>query len=66
MALNNSQLKGMIENNLRSFGFSANEHGRMNELSEAIAKAVVEHITANGQVIVIGGGNYSGEIAKIV
>ncbi|OTA14152.1 hypothetical protein Xvie_03957 [Xenorhabdus vietnamensis] len=66
MALNSSQLKRMIEVNLISLGFAANEHGRMNDLAEAIAKAVVEHITASGQVIVIGGGHYSGEIAKIV
>ncbi|MEQ1977622.1 hypothetical protein [Xenorhabdus sp. SGI240] len=65
MALSSSKLKGMIENNLRSFDFAANEHGRMNELAEAIAKAVVEHITADGQVIVIGGGDYGGENAKI-
>ncbi|AFT97425.1 MULTISPECIES: hypothetical protein [Gammaproteobacteria] len=65
MALSDSTLKGMIKSNLEGFGFVANQHGRMDELAEAIAKAVVEHITSSGEVIVKGGGSYGGEKAKI-
>ncbi|MCD9516979.1 hypothetical protein [Photobacterium carnosum] len=65
MALNNDNLKAMIVSNLEGHGFEANQHGRMDELADAIAKAVVEHIITSAVVIVIGGGHYAGEKAKI-
>ncbi|WP_235866988.1 hypothetical protein [Photobacterium toruni] len=55
----------MIVSNLEGHGFVANQHGRMDELADAIAKAIVEHITTSAEVIVIGGGHYAGEKAQI-
>lgn len=65
MALDDGKLKSMIISNLKGFGFIANDHGKMNEMAEAIAKAVVKHVKDDGEVIVMGGGSYSGEKAKI-
>ncbi|SKA52632.1 hypothetical protein CZ814_03315 [Photobacterium toruni] len=65
MALNQDTLKTMIVSNLEGHGFVANQHGRMDELADAIAKAIVEHITTSAEVIVIGGGHYAGEKAQI-
>ncbi|MFI3276915.1 hypothetical protein [Vibrio sp.] len=65
MALSEGSLKGKIVANLESHGFASNEHGRMDELADAIAKAVVEHIQEAAEVIVKGGGSYGGEKAKI-
>lgn len=65
MALNEGSLKSRIIKNLESFGFVANAHGRMDELAEAIAKAVVSEITSNAEVAVKGGGSYGGETTKV-
>lgn len=65
MALSSGSLKGKIMANLESYGFVANDHGRMDELADAIAKAVVAEVTGNAEVIVKGGGSYGGEKAKI-
>lgn len=65
MALSSDSLRGKIINNLEEYGFKANEHGRMDELADAIAKAVVAEITGSAEVIVKGGGSYGGEKAKI-
>lgn len=65
MALDKGGLKGMIVENLESYGFEANEHGKMDQLADAIAKAVVDHIQSSAVVIVKGGGSYGGEDAKI-
>lgn len=65
MGLSKGSLKGKIIANLESFGFVANDHGRMDDLADAIAKAVVDEIQGNAEVIVKGGGSYGGEKAKI-
>ena len=66
MALSEDGLKVKIVANLVDHGFASNEHGRMDELADAIAKAVVEHIQEAAEVIVKGGGSYGGEKAKVV
>ena len=62
MALNSSALKTLIISECNSRGFDVgNKHSRMDVLAEAIAVAVVKHITANAVVPVSGGsssGNY--------
>ena len=58
MALNDSALKSLIVANLGAAGFDVqNQHAKTAELAEAIAKAVVTHITANAQVTVTGGSS---------
>ena len=66
MALDKDALKGRMIKNLKAFGFVSNDHGRMNELAEAFASAVVDEINENGEVEVKGGGSYGGEMAKIL
>jgi len=61
MALSASGLQTLIETKLTTAGFDLN-NGRADDMASAIAEAVVEHITANAQVVVAGGssaGTYS-------
>ncbi len=62
MALNPATLKGLIITELQAKGFATEgEHSKNADLAEAIAKAVVTHITTMAVVPVSGGssaGNY--------
>ena len=55
MALDSGALSSAIKSELASNGFVASE--KNNALADAIAKAVVEHITSNAQVVVDGGSS---------
>lgn len=58
MALNSSALKGLIVSKLNAAGITTSgEHAKAQLMAEAIAEAVVEHVTANAQVIVAGGSS---------
>lgn len=58
MALSDSTLKSMIVSELQAQGFvTSGEHARSEQLAEAIAKAVVAHITSAAVVNVISGSS---------
>lgn len=57
MALNNSSLSSKIVTNLKEAGFAAGEHAKFNQLSDAIAKAVIDEITTNAEVAVTKGNS---------
>lgn len=58
MALSNSTLKSMIVSELQALGFvTSGEHARAEQLAEAIANAVVSHITSSAEVAVTGGSS---------
>lgn len=58
MALSDSILKSMIVSELQAQGFvTGGEHARSEQLAEAIAKAVVAHITAAAEVPVTSGSS---------
>lgn len=58
MALNNRALTAMIVTQLEKQGFeTTGEDSKAEELAEAIATAVVSHITASAEVTVAGGSS---------
>ncbi|MEZ8060451.1 hypothetical protein [Vibrio splendidus] len=63
MALSKASLKQKLENELKAQGFVLEgEFAMAGKMAEAIANAVVDEITQNAQVPVIGGssaGDYS-------
>jgi len=61
MPLSATSLEALIDTKLQAAGFDL-VAGEAGEMAKAIAEAVVEHITANAQVVVAGGssaGTYS-------
>lgn len=60
MAISSDSLEGKIISNLKGAGFVLEgTHAKTKEFAQAIAKAVVEEITKNAQVIV-GSGSSAG------
>jgi len=62
MALDSSALQTLVESKLTAAGFDLTKAPATSLMAQAIAEAVVEHVTANAQVIVSGGssaGTYS-------
>ncbi len=58
MALSSGALKDLIIGKLATQGFiTAEPHSKVDELVEAIATAVVTHITAEAEVNVAGGSS---------
>lgn len=58
MALNAGVLKGLIVSELVNQGFvSTGGHARIEKMADAIATAVVAHITAAADVVVAGGSS---------
>ncbi|MFT5788006.1 MAG: hypothetical protein ACI8SJ_000101 [Shewanella sp.] len=58
MALSKSSLKGKIVTELKAQGFTTEgEHTYAAKMAEAIANAVIDEITSNGQVVVTGGSS---------
>jgi len=58
MALSKSSLKGRVESELVAVGFDiSNEHCASSKMAQAIANAVIDEITSNGQVVVTGGSS---------
>jgi hypothetical protein len=58
MALSDSVLKELIVTEMESKGFvTSGEHARSEQLAEAIAKAVVSHITSSADVAVTAGSS---------
>ena len=62
MALDSTALQTLVESKLTVAGFNLDNAPATSLMARAIAEAVVEHITANAEVIVSGGsssGTYS-------
>lgn len=58
MPLNKPALKVLIESELLAKGFDpTNEHARLSDLAEAIANAVVDHITTSGVTVITSGSS---------
>lgn len=58
MALSQSALASAMEQALKSKGFvTTGTHARTKDMCDALAKSIVDHITANAQVVVIGGSS---------
>lgn len=58
MALSEGSLKGQIISNLEAMGFiTKGDHARVQDLADAIAKAVVSEITSNAEVAVTSGSS---------
>jgi hypothetical protein len=58
MALSKSSLKSKIVTNLQAQGFTTDgQHAYAAKMAEAIANAVIDEITSNGQVVVTGGSS---------
>ena len=58
MALSKSSLKGRVVSNLQALGFTTDgEHAYAAKMAEAIANAVIDEITSNGQVVVNKGSS---------
>lgn len=58
MALASAALEGLIVSKLAAAGFDvSNEHAQIKVLANAIAEAVVEHITAAADVAVTSGSS---------
>jgi len=58
MALSDSSLKTKIVAELQAQGFdTGNEFAKTQQMAEAIAKAVVDEITSNAEVVVAGGSS---------
>lgn len=58
MSLSNSALKGLIVGEMTAQGIEvAGDHAWAEKLAEAVANAVVAHITASAQVTVSGGSS---------
>lgn len=57
MALSSGSLQGLIDSKLESAGLDFNDKSSLKILTQAIAEAVVEHITASAQVAVTGGSS---------
>lgn len=66
MALNKTTLKGMIISNLEALGIvTSGDHARSADMAEAVADAVVDHITSAAVVQTISGapdGEHTGII----
>ena len=56
MALNSATLSGLIQSKLTAAGFNLSA-GVADDLAQAIAEAVVEHIQSAAQVVVSGGSS---------
>ena len=66
MSMNKATLKGEIIAEMVSLGFVASPHSRFQILAEAIANAVVDHITANALVTTTNGapdGEHTGNVS---
>ncbi len=57
MALDQNSLSQRITQALKASGFKQGEHSQFTTLADAIAKAVVDEIQANAQVVVAGGSS---------
>ena len=58
MALSKESLKGKVVTELQAQGFNTEgTHAFAAKMAEAIANAVIDEITTNGQVIVTGGSS---------
>ncbi|NRB23801.1 hypothetical protein [Shewanella sp.] len=58
MALSKASLKGKIVSNLQAQGFTTDgEHAYAAKMAEAIANAVIDEITSNGEAVVVGGSS---------
>jgi hypothetical protein len=58
MALSKASLKSKIVANLQAQGFTTEgPHAYAAKMAEAIANAVIDEITSNGQVVVTGGSS---------
>ena len=66
MAMSKSGLKGEILAEMITLGFVTGTHSRFHILAEAIANAVVDHITANAVVQTTSGapdGEHTGNVS---
>ena len=58
MPLTDTSLKDKINTELTSAGFIiTGEHAKISDMATAIAKAVIDEITENGEVVVTGGSS---------
>ncbi len=58
MALSKSSLKEKIVSNLQAQGFiTKGEHAFAAKMAEAIANAVIDEITSNGEAVIAGGSS---------
>ena len=67
MALNQATLKGMIVDNLETEFGAADDSAMLNKFANAVAKAVVDHVTDSAEVevtdVVSGGDSASGTVS---
>lgn len=57
MALNSAALKTLVEAKLSTAGFDLAKAPNTSALAQAIAEAVVEHITGSAEVVIVAGSS---------
>jgi len=57
MALNSTALQALVESKLTAAGFDLEKAPATKNMAQAIAEAVVEHVTADAQVVVASGSS---------